>query len=162
MSKLKDAMQAIRETPRSAIGDIEELTGRLDEAETAKRQAFLFLRGVIELAPVAIIVCDCEGKFKVWNEKANELVGDKPKDVPPEFWPQAYQLFDPSDHTKLIEKAPLAEALETEREVHKFMWIGNGSRRLVECVARPVYCIQRLIGAVVYFKESETHDRRSF
>jgi PAS domain-containing protein len=150
----EDVMQ-VQDTPAagSYLSQIEELGERLDGRDHEARIANMLMRSLIDQAPIGIIVCDANGKFRVWNDVARGLIKKGPEDIKPEDWPATYQLFDPHDHECLVKEVPLAKALRTGELVVEQLWVGNGSQRLIECTAKPVYCAdQVLIGAVVYFK----------
>jgi len=146
-------MPASAKADSSYLDQIEGLTKQLDAAEQQSRATGQLVRTIIDKAPLGIIVCDCQGRFIVWNERAHALINKGPRDVRPDEWPETYQLYNPLNHAQLVDEVPLAKALRTGEVVHAYLWVGNGSQRYIECTAEPVYCPQdELIGAVIYLQ----------
>jgi len=150
-------MMEVQQRPSNLV-KLEELSQKLDVASAVSLNREWLIKGVIEEAPYAIIVCDAEGKFILWNEAANSLVGEEPTpSCTIHEWPLKYDIRDPHHPSEIIPegKAPLARALRGETLNEIFMIQG----KRVFCSAKPIYCrMEELQGAVAILHEEPVKD----
>lgn len=116
------------------------------------------LHRVMDSAPEGVVVCDGEGRFRLWNAAATRILGAGPKPIPPDQWSQHYGLsYDAGDNLMPADELPLVRALRGEavdgceillrRPGHPDRWINVN--------ARPVTDSQgELVGAVAVFQDT--------
>ncbi|MCA9790537.1 MAG: PAS domain S-box protein [Candidatus Eremiobacteraeota bacterium] len=84
-----------------------------DELETLRAENRL-LRAVFENFREALLVADPEGRFLLWNSKAEQYLGKPLRDLAPEDWSREYRLSLPDGSPFPSEQLPLVRALRGE------------------------------------------------
>ena len=83
------------------------------EAELEKEQEFL--KVVLDNVQAAIIACDANGTFTLFNQAAREFDWFPNKPIPPAQWTEYYGLYHPDAKTRMkTEEVPLFRALQGE------------------------------------------------
>ena len=112
-----------------------------------------FFEVVLHNLSDGIVACDTAGRFTVFNEATERMHGASAADVPPDRWPEYYNLFHADGVTRMQPgEVPLRRALEGEdvRDVEMVIAPKRGSRRVVQCNGQAIHDARdRKIGAVV-------------
>ena len=100
------------------------------------------LQTVMRRIGEGVVMCNSEGKFILFNRKAEEILGKAAQDIPPEQWPEAYQIYQP-DGKRLfkVDELLLMRALKGEKIDHAEAIIrpsGNGTEKHLFISAYPV------------------------
>lgn len=86
-------------TPGTGSADTESARGAILEA-------------ILASIADGVVVADTEGRFVLWNQAAERLVGLGPSDTPPEHWPSHYGVYLPDQVTPYpAERLPLVRAI---------------------------------------------------
>jgi PAS domain S-box-containing protein len=81
------------------------------EANLQKEQDFL--KAILNNVQAAIVACDADGLFTVFNQAAQDFHGLPQQPVPPDQWAYYYNLYLPDGKTRMnTEDIPLFRALE--------------------------------------------------
>ncbi len=105
----------------------EELARRADEVKRSRaalESQTLMLRSVLDGIGEGLVAADTEGRFILWNQAAERILGKGAANVPPPEWPRHYGLFHADTHTPLpAEMDPLANAIGGSAiTVEIFVW----------------------------------------
>lgn len=138
--------QALVELNRSLERRVEERTREIADQHALQRL-------IIENVADGIVVTDCNGRFLLWNRKAEDLVGSGPDDVPPEHWPTHFGIFRDEDGDLVpTNELPLVRAMRGNAadSAELFLRPAKGTRgRWVQVTARPLRdADNRLIGGI--------------
>jgi PAS domain S-box-containing protein len=84
------------------------------------------VRAVLETLRAAVIITDAEGKFLVFNDAAERIMGSGAKDITPSQWADIYGIFHPDRVTPYATpEYPLMRALRGNVVVEEEMFIRN-------------------------------------
>ncbi len=101
----------------------------------------VMLKLVLDNMGEGLVAADCEGRFLIWNNAAEHLMGRGASDVPTEQWTPHYQVFLPDGITPYpADQLPLVRALRGESvSVELIVQPPNTPvGRVLEVVARPL------------------------
>jgi PAS domain S-box-containing protein len=119
-----------------------ELEQRVQDRTAELSRQHDLQRLILESIADGVVVTDAEGRFILWNQKAEQIVGAGPEPVPPEDWPAHFGVF--SDETGALlpmEELPLVRALRGERTDMAELYLQHPSRtegRWTQVTARPL------------------------
>jgi PAS domain S-box-containing protein len=89
-----------------------------------------------------VVVVDRDGRFVLWNRKAEQIVGAGPADIPAERWSEHFGVFrDESGEPMPFQDLPLVRALRGESTGSTELYLLNpegGSGRWAQVTARPL------------------------
>ncbi|HEY4612291.1 MAG TPA: ATP-binding protein, partial [Bacteroidota bacterium] len=131
--------------------------------EALERQTGI-LNSVLDSMGDGVVVADMDGKFIIWNNAAERLIGLGPSNIPKEAWTEHYGVFLPDKKTPYPPaQLPLARALRGELtdldeqfirrpDVPQGIWLAVSGRPLVDQNGK-----QR--GGVVVFNEISERKR---
>ena len=141
------------ESFRHMAGEVErreealaELTRNLEHrvaARTAELASHHALRELIlESIADGVVVTDRDGRFLLWNRKAEEIVGSGPDPVAPDLWPDHFGVFR-NEAREPVPAAdlPLVRAMRGESAVNVELYLCNPrgeTGRWVQVTARPL------------------------
>jgi sigma-B regulation protein RsbU (phosphoserine phosphatase) len=95
------------------------------QAEPLSDQAKV-LESVIECLPDGVIVADRSGRFLIFNNAAEQILGTRPRDGPPTDWARTYGYFLPDGVTLYPnDQLPLARALRGEEVSDAEIFVRN-------------------------------------
>jgi two-component system, cell cycle sensor histidine kinase and response regulator CckA len=101
-------------------------TEELRVAERALREQARVLRSVVDSISDGIVVADTAGKFQLFNDAGQRLLGVGATDTPPEDWAATYAVFQPDTVTPFqAEELPLVRAIKGEQTGAVPMFIRN-------------------------------------
>ncbi|MGE0489284.1 MAG: PAS domain S-box protein [Vulcanimicrobiota bacterium] len=133
------------------------------EELAALRAENRLLRAVFESFREALLVADPEGRFLLWNKKAEQYLKAPLKDFAPEDWSREYRLSLPDGSPFPSEQLPLARAIRGEQPA-EFESVRVGTDTMPEEVwlsvsGFPVFDDGELLGgAVCYRPAAEPRD----
>jgi PAS domain S-box-containing protein len=116
------------------------------------------LKEVVRTIGEGIVMCNTEGKFILFNAKAEEIVGQGALDVSPQQWPQKYHIYHPDGNRLFdVDELLLVRALKGEVVENMEMLIRNkeaGIEKNLLGSARPVKGTNgEIIAAIADFKD---------
>ncbi|MCM4082621.1 PAS domain-containing sensor histidine kinase [Paractinoplanes hotanensis] len=128
----------------------------ISDRRTAQRQLErerAFLQALLDSLDTGVGACDEDGRLTLFNQALRDIHGCAARELPPEDWPRAYDLYHPDGRTPLRpDQVPLAKAYAGERVDHAELVIAPADQpsRRFTVNARPLETPdgQRL-GAVV-------------
>ena len=96
----------------------------MKRSRAALESQTLMLRSVLDGIGEGLVAADTEGRFILWNQAAERILGKGAANVPPPEWPRHYGLFHADTHTPLpAEMDPLANAIGGSAiTVEIFVW----------------------------------------
>jgi len=136
-------------------GQAQELIRRAQELASSRialETQTLMLQSVLDSMGEGLIAADREGKFLIWNESANKLMGRKASNLPTEQWTPHYQVFLPDEITPYPpDRLPLVRALHGESVQVELMveHPDRANRVCLEVTARPLKDNQGTCGAAL-------------
>jgi PAS domain S-box-containing protein len=130
-----------------------ELEQRVRERTGELSRQYDLQRLILDNIADGVVVTDREGKFILWNHKAEQIVGSGPEDVPPERWSSHFGVFrDESGDPVPVQDLPLVRAIRGEPTNMAELYLRNpreSKGRWTQVTARPLRDHQgRLAGAV--------------
>jgi PAS domain S-box-containing protein len=138
--------------PIRMIGSRVDVTER-KRIEAERRHAQQFLQTVLDNIDAGVVACDADGQLTLFNRVARDWHGKGSEQVPPEAWPERFNLFRPDGRTPLqADEVPLYRVLQGEvvRNVEVMIVPPGGSPRVVLVNGHPVNSADgRLKAAVV-------------
>ncbi len=151
-----------------AVGILREITKR-KLAEVELENTVRKLRFQAQLSEVifnsmsdGLIVADSEGKFTVFNESAENIVGIGMIDRPPEQWTEEYGIFYPDQVTHVpMENIPLVRTIRGEDVNEMELFIRNEFRPAgvhISVDGRPLHDdVEGHAGGMVVFRDITAH-----
>jgi PAS domain S-box-containing protein len=136
ISPISDSMGAIVGASKIA----RDITDR-KQAEEALETQTLMLQSVLDSMGEGLIAADQDGRFLIWNDSANKLMGRKASDLPTEQWTPHYKVFLPDEITPYPpDRLPLVRALHGESVQVELMveHPDRANRVCLEVTARPL------------------------
>ncbi len=137
--RMVDEVEAREETLTELNRDLENRVAQRTE-ELARQH--VLQRLILENVADGVIVSDREGRFLLWNRKAEQIVGAPPADVPPGRWAAHFGVFsDESGDPLPTEELPLVRAMNGESIDSAELYLRNPKRkegRWVQVTARPL------------------------
>lgn len=98
---------------------------------------------ILENIADGIVVCDRDGRFLLWNRKAEQITGAGPEDVAPGRWSSHFGIFrDEEGNPVPLEDMPLFRALQGQSSDNVELYVRNPARaagRWVQVTARPLH-----------------------
>jgi PAS domain S-box-containing protein len=86
------------------------------------------VRAVLETLRAAVVITDADGKFLVFNDAAERIMGSGAQDVTPAQWADTYGVFHPDRVTPYVEaEYPVTRALRGTAVVEEEMFIRNAN-----------------------------------
>jgi PAS domain S-box-containing protein len=126
----------------------EELAGSRQALETQT----LMLQSVLDSMGEGLIAADRQGRFLLWNDSANKLMGREASELPTEQWTPYYKVFLPDGITPCPpDRLPLVRALHGE-SVQVELTVEHpdrANRVFLEVTARPMKDNQGNLGGGV-------------
>lgn len=149
---------------------IRDLNGKIIAAvtvfrdDTRRRQleALLYnseqqLKEVMSSVGEGVVICNNQGKFLLFNRKAQEIMGESETDLPPEQWPEKYHLHHPDGRRVEKDDILIIRALKGETIDNTEVLIKNpksGSDKIILVSARPVRGEDNeIVAAVANFRD---------
>jgi PAS domain S-box-containing protein len=137
--------------------DAEEKTLQAQNALADLQQRTLHLEAVLQSIDDGVVVCDEEGRFLVFNQAAERIVGTGATPLPPEAWTGHYGIFDPQTMQPLATEAlPMVRAMQGEA-IKTDVFIRNPNIPdgvLINVAAHPLRTSdERNRGGVVIFRD---------
>ena len=115
------------------------------------------LEAVLESMGEGLVVADADGRFRVFNPMAQQLLGLGSSDIPREEWSNYFSIFRPDMVTPFpAEELPLARALKGESVDFVEMYIRRpgGSGTFINVTGRPIRAADgQIYGGVVVFHD---------
>jgi PAS domain S-box-containing protein len=158
------SVSLVRETsgkPKHFIAQVEDITKRRGAMELLRAQTALLETVIDNMGNGLVVVAD--GKYVLKNRMADEIMGQRAKDIGPTDWRTEYDVFLPDKTTRFdLESMPLQRALRGESTEEIEMWFqpkGPGSGEKSEAqwicaVGRPLFDSEGgVTGAVVLFRD---------
>jgi PAS domain S-box-containing protein len=148
-SEVVDLVQAFRrmvteiETREVELEALNRELARRVEVRTAELSRAHSLQEII-LDSIAdgVIVADREGRFLLWNAKAEQIVGSGPDEVPPERWSSHFGAYRDEDGTLVpTGELPLLRAMQGQSSQSIELYLCNPGReegRWAQVTARPM------------------------
>jgi PAS domain S-box-containing protein len=134
------------------LGSWEDITDRV-VAETELREQQEFTQAVLECTDAGIIVCDPQGRIVLFNRALREIHCLPHDQVPPEIWPEYFDLYKADGSTMLrLKEVPLFRAMRGEHVENEEIVIAprHAPRRTVSVSAGPIVDTDgRQLGAVL-------------
>lgn len=112
------------------------------------------------------IIAAQDGKFIIWNQAAEALVGLGPSDLPPEQWPSYYGCYETDTVTPMpYTELPLYQALNGQPVTRKEVYIRNDrvpEGKLLTITAKPLFDQNNEIrGGLIIFNDIEQVRRKA-
>jgi PAS domain S-box-containing protein len=111
-----------------------------------------------------VVVTDREGHFILWNQKAEQIVGSGPEDVPPEHWSSHFGLYrDESGEPVRFQDLPLVRAIQGQSIDNAELYLRHPSRydgRWTQVTARPLRDSQGCMAGAVAVLVDVTDQKR--
>jgi PAS domain S-box-containing protein len=86
------------------------------------------MKAVLETLRAAVIITDADGKFLVFNEAAERIMGSGAQDITPAEWADTYGVFHPDRATPYaVSEYPIVRALKGEVVIEEEMYIRNAN-----------------------------------
>lgn len=102
--------RALEDLARLAVSLIEQ---RLETRQAQARKAML--DSLLEAMPEGLVASDAQGRLSLFNSRMRAWHGSDPLDLPPEQWPQHFDLFETDGETRLTpDRVPLIRAWQGE------------------------------------------------
>lgn len=142
------ARESRRESPeRDALQDIEltpavaEYIRQLEASRNELARERDLLHTILDQAGDGVVAVDAQGHFLHWNQRAAEILGMGPDDLPSDNWPDHYGLYRPSGELLAADDLPLVRALRGETVNGQELLVRNPGQpdgRRIEVYARPL------------------------
>jgi PAS domain S-box-containing protein len=116
------------------------------------------LKEVIHAVGEGVVMCDTSGKFILFNQKAEEIVGQGAHNISPDEWPAKYQIYL-ADGSRLLtpDELLLMRALRGEVVENQEVLIDNkstGVKKFLLASSRPVRDTSgKIVAAIADFKD---------
>jgi two-component sensor histidine kinase len=139
--------------PSKVIGTLHDITEHRKSERSAENEK-AFLNTVLDNIKEAIIICDQDGHIIRFNESARKLHHLPEKPIPPEQWPEYYDLYYSDGSTLLApEDIPLFRALKGDDVVDIEIVVtpkSTGISHLLSCNGHQlINSDEEIVGAVV-------------
>ncbi len=119
-----------------------DLEQRVDERTAELTRQRDLQRLILDSVADGVVVTDRDGRFVLWNRKAEQIVGAGPQAVPPEYWSAHFGIYrDESGEPLPTEELPLVRAIRGESTVSTELYLRNPARtegRWTQVTARPL------------------------
>jgi PAS domain S-box-containing protein len=120
-----------------------ELERRVDERTAALARQHSLQRLILENIADGVVVTDRDGRFLLWNRKAEQIVGAGPDEVPPERWSTHFGVYrDEGGEALTAAEMPLVRAIQGQGSDNLELYLCNPhgkSGRWAQITARPLY-----------------------
>lgn len=121
-------------------------------------------RLILDSVGDGVVVTDREGRFVLWNRKAEQIVGSGPERVPPERWSEHFGVFrDESGEPIAPHDLPLVRALRGESTGSTELYLCNpkgGEGHWAQVTARPLRDPEGMLTGAVAVLVDVTERRR--
>ena len=141
-----------------------ELERRVDErtAELGRQHALQQL--ILDNIADGVVVADAQGRFLMWNRKAEQIVGSGPQEVEPDHWSLHFGVFrDEAGEPVPAAELPLVRAIRGESSDNVELYLRNPQRtegRWAQVTARPLLAADGgIAGAVAMLVDVTEHKR---
>lgn len=140
-------------------------TAALDDTNVDWEARARSQQAILDNIADAVVVADNEGRLTYFNPVAEDLIGARAPELPPDQWSENYGIYYPDTKTLFpSQRLPLARALGGESVLGVELFIRHAKRPdgvPIVASARPVYAGDgSLQGAVVVFRDIS--DRKSW
>lgn len=158
-------MVAEVERREEAVAELNrELERRVDErtAELGRQHALQQL--ILDNIADGVVVADAQGRFLMWNRKAEQIVGSGPQEVEPDHWSLHFGVFrDEAGEPVPAGELPLVRAIRGESSDNVELYLRNPQRtegRWAQVTARPLLAADGgIAGAVAMLVDVTEHKR---
>lgn len=134
-SEVEERETALAEANRELERRVAERT-----AELARQHALQQL--ILENIADGVVVADCDGRFLLWNRKAEQIVGSGPNEVPSDHWSPHFGVFrDEACEPLPTSELPLVRAMRGESSDNVELYLRNPKGqdgRWAHVTARPL------------------------
>lgn len=131
---------ASREEALAALSN--DLERRVEERTTELSRQHAVQQLILDNIADGVVVADGEGRFLLWNRKAEQIVGSGPDEVRPEQWSRQFGVFrDEGGEPVPAEELPLLRAIHGEPSDNVELYLHNPKRgmgRWAQVTARPM------------------------
>lgn len=133
--KVESREEALAELTRDLERRVEDRTAELSRQHAMQQ---LILDNIAD----GVVVADGDGRFLLWNQKAEQIVGSGPNEVQPEHWSRQFGVFrDEGGEPVPAEELPLLRAIHGEPSDNVELYLRNPRReagRWAQITARPL------------------------
>ncbi len=120
----------------------QDLEQRVEERTAELTRQRDLQRLILDSVADGVVVTDRDGRFVLWNRKAEQIVGSGPEAVPPESWSAHFGVYrDESGEPLPMEELPLVRAIRGEATDSTELYLRNPARaegRWTQVTARPL------------------------
>jgi len=149
--------EALAALNRALDQRVEERTAELTRQRDLQRL-------ILDSMADGVVVTDRDGRFVLWNGKAEQIVGAGAEAIPPEYWSAHFGICrDESGEPLATEELPLVRAIRGESTVSTELYLRNPARaegRWAQVTARPLKDHDEGISGAVAVLVDVTEKRR--
>ncbi|MEJ2591135.1 MAG: PAS domain-containing protein, partial [Candidatus Thiodiazotropha sp.] len=142
ITTLKHREQQLKELNLTLERQVDERTHELEVSRAALTREQLLLQSILEHVGDGVVATDGNGKFLLWNRRAEEMLGMGPVDLSQEEWSRHYGLYRAPDSDLLpLTDLPLARAMRGEIVRNQELFVCNPHNRpgcWISAFARPL------------------------
>jgi PAS domain S-box-containing protein len=175
LTKLSGALKHMIDALKSREQRLQRLNQDLEQEVIARSRELaasqdrlsreqILLQSILDHVGDGVIAVDKQGRFLLWNRRAQELLGMGAADLPPAEWSSHFGIYrTPNDEPLPWQQLPLIRALQGETVRDQELYVQNPSNTpgcWVSVFARPLNVEEgRLMGAVAVLVDSEESHR---
>ncbi|MGD8931308.1 MAG: ATP-binding protein, partial [Chromatiales bacterium] len=175
LGKLSAAFRHMIEILKRREDQLHRLNQDLEQQVSARSQELaasqdrlsreqMLLESILDHVGDGVIAVDKQGRFLLWNRRAQELLGMGAAAVPPARWSRHFGIYrTPNSEPLPLRELPLMRALQGETVRNQELYIHNPDNAQgcwVSVFARPLYTKEgKIMGAVAVLVDSEESHR---
>jgi PAS domain S-box-containing protein len=171
LDKLSDAFRQMIQVLKSREDQLRRLNQDLEQQVSSRSRELaasqdrlsreqMLLESILDHVGDGVIAVDKQGRFLLWNRRAQELLGMGAADVPPTRWSSHFGIYrTPYAEPLPLRELPLMRALQGETVRDQELYIQNPHNNRgcwISVFARPLNTEEgRMMGAVAVLVDSE-------
>jgi PAS domain S-box-containing protein len=145
---------------RTLEDEVKKRTRELKGYQAKLEREQMMFQSILDHVGDGVVAVDGQGRFLLWNHRAEELLGTGAADIAPADWPSHYGLYRaPNDTLLELEELPLMRALQGETVRNQDLYIRHNRQatgRWISVIARPLgNPEQEIFGAVAVLVDIE-------
>ena len=126
ITTLKHRELQLKELNLTLERQVDERTHELEVSRAALTREQLMLQSILEHVGDGVVATDGNGRFLLWNRRAEEILGMGPVDLPPEEWSRHFGLYRaPGSDLLPVNELPLARAMRGEIVRNQELFVCN-------------------------------------